>query len=554
MLKKEKNRPDQGPFNIGPQSIVPMHADDNWRNEIWYDAPREDPAWPEVHTYTDNISYEPGQKVTFFGSTNAPKWSIQIYRDGLKPLLVHESLDLPGKFTAAPKDAYKAGCGWPNVHRWTIPVGTPSGFYRVISSCLRRDGSPFVQHHFFVVRPTKATQRGRILMMLPTATWTSYNDWGGASHYIGVDGATKDQMSPILSLQRPWTRGIVWLPEGAPRIPISPTPGPLAAPRYPIKEWSYSHGFGYYYAASGWAQFDRHFVQWAEREGYAFDMITQTDLHYRPEILDDYPCLVVVGHDEYWSFEMRTAVERYVEKGGRFARFGGNFLWQIRLEENGQRQVCYKHRASAEDPVRDTKDAKKLTTSWEDPKVNWPGATTVGANGFGGIYASWGGFAPRGPRGFTVYRPAHWIFDNADLHYGDIFGAEAGIFGYELDGLDYTFRHGLPYPTGADGAPKSVEILAMAPAMNAEFEHAGEGFRYYLRDKDLLGIAHTLDDSTAPEALDKRRYGSGMIVHMTRGAGEVVTAGTCEWIMGLKLNDFYTQQVTRNILDKFIAA
>ena len=108
---------------------------------------------------------------------------------------------------------------------------------------------------------------------------------------------------------------------------------------------------------------------------------------------------------------------------------------------------------------------------------------------------------------FTVYRPSHWIYDNTDLHYGDIFGAEAGIFGYELDGLDYTFRRGLPYPTGSDGAPPSVEILGMAPAMNAETEHAGEGFRYYLRDHDLRGVASTMLGSTSPESLDERRYG-----------------------------------------------
>jgi hypothetical protein len=554
MLKNDSNRPDLGPINIGPQKIVPMHADQHWRNAIWYEAPREDPEWPEVYTYTDAISYQPGDVVKLHGSTTAKTWSIQIYRDGYNPALVHRADNIPGIFTPAPKDAYKAGCGWPVAHSWNVPAGETSGFYRVVSSCERRDGSPFVQHHFFVVRPTKATRRGRFLMILPTATWTAYNDWGGASHYIGVDGASKNQFSPSLSLQRPWTRGTAWLPEGAPRIPVTPIPGPLAAPRYPIKEWAYSNGFGYYYAASGWAQYDRHFVQWAEREGYAFDMITQTDLHLRPEIVADYSCVVIVGHDEYWSHEMRIAIESYVRQGGHLARFGGNFVWQIRLEEGGQQQVCYKGRASQEDPVRGTEDAHLLTSSWEDPKVNWPGATTVGVNGFGGIYASWGGFAPRGQRGFTVYRPAHWVFDNTDLHYGDIFGGEAEIFGYEVDGLDYTFRHGLPYPTGADGAPTNVEILGMAPAMNAELEHAGEGFCYYLRDKDLRGVAQTMLGSTSPENLDKRRYGAGMLVHMPMGEGEVVTAGSCEWIMGLKRNDFYTQQITRNILDRFCAA
>ena len=207
MLKPDASRPDLGPTNVGPQSIVPMYADENWRNKIWYEAPREDPEWPEVHTYTDAISYEPGQTVVFHGSTTAQTWSIQIYRDGYKPTLAHRADAMPGQFTAAPKDAYKAGCGWPVVHRWPIPGDTPSGFYRVISSCLRKDGSPFVQHHFFVVRPTPATRRGRILMILPTATWTSYNDWGGASHYIGIDGPNGNQFSPVLSLLRPWTRG-----------------------------------------------------------------------------------------------------------------------------------------------------------------------------------------------------------------------------------------------------------------------------------------------------------------------------------------------------------
>jgi hypothetical protein len=29
MLKSDGSRPDLGPFNVGPQTIVPMHADDN---------------------------------------------------------------------------------------------------------------------------------------------------------------------------------------------------------------------------------------------------------------------------------------------------------------------------------------------------------------------------------------------------------------------------------------------------------------------------------------------------------------------------------------------
>lgn len=541
----------RGAFNMGPQSIGPMHADGGWADRRWYDAPREDPAWPEVHTYTDAMSYAPDEEVIFHSSTQAATWSLEIVRDGLTPTTVFSQEQLPGAFHAAPKDAYKAGCGWPESLRWRIPQDTPSGFFKVVSTCLRPDGGRYVQHHFFVVRPTPGTQTGPLLMLLPTSTWTAYNDWGGSSSYIGIDGDTGDMASPVLSLQRPWTRGIVWLPDGAPRICAEPEPDPLTMPRYHVKDWAWSNGFGYFYAASGWAQYDRHFVRWAEGEGIVLDMITQQDLHYRPEILSRYRAVVVVGHDEYWSHEMRRHMETYVENGGRLARFGGNFLWQVRLEDEGRRQVCYKHRAPDEDPVRGTDQAHLLTTAWESRDVNWPSASTVGVNGLQGIYASWGGFAPRGAKGFTVYRPGHWIFNGTQLGYGDVFGNKAHIFAYEVDGLDYTFRRGLPYPTGDDGASTDISILAMAPALQAESIFEEDGWRYYLGDGDMLGTAKMRYGDLSPETLDKVRYGSGMVVHMNRGRGEVVTAGTCEWVMGLKRNDFFTCQITRNVLEKF---
>jgi len=160
---------------------------------------------------------------------------------------------------------------------------------------------------------------------------------------------------------------------------------------------------------------------------------------------------------------------------------------------------------------------------------------------------------PRGQKGFTVYRPAHWVFAGTQLSYGDVFGAEARIFSYEVDGLDYTFRHGLPYPTGEDGAATDIEILAMAPAVMAEAQHDGEGFRYYIGDHDERGKAEMVYGDLSDESLARSRYGSGMIVHMRRGAGEVVTAATCEWVMGLARGDFYTQQITRTVLRRFIA-
>ena len=153
--------PELAPFNRGPRLSVPMHADDHWGSRHWYEAPREDPAWPEIYAYADRISYAPGDTVRIHASGTARRWTLQIYRDGSRPAPLLKT-ELPGVFVPAPKDAYKAGCGWPVAHEVKLPDDLPSGFYRVVSSCPRADGSLFLQHHFFVVRPTRATQRGRL--------------------------------------------------------------------------------------------------------------------------------------------------------------------------------------------------------------------------------------------------------------------------------------------------------------------------------------------------------------------------------------------------------
>lgn len=545
--------PELGDFNRQPATTVPRFGDHSWQAFPWYEAPREDPALPEVHTYTDAMSYDPGDVVSFHTSTTAQFWSLVVYRDGAEPKIVHERHDMEGKFHPTSPTAYRDGCGWPADYSWKLPETIESGFYRVVSACERPTGGRFVQHHCFVVRPSGQARPFQLLLVLPTSTWIAYNDWGGANYYFGAAGPEANKPSPVLSTERPWTRGMVWLPAGAPRICADPRPEMGDAPRYPMKEFAYANGFGQYYAAAGWAQFDRHFVVWAEREGYSIDVITQTDLHYRPEILDNYSCVTIVGHDEYWTREMRLSMESYIERGGNLARFGANFLWQVRLENGGKLQHCYKFIAAEEDPVRDTDQSHTLTTAWEDKEINWPGATTVGVNGMHGMCVAWGGFAPGGQKGFTVYRPNHWAFEGTGLHYADVFGDEAQIFAYEVDGLDYTFRHGLPYPVPGPGIPETIQILAMAPALLVEDEPMGEGFRYYVRDFQHRGLVKAATGGHAQPDLDRYAYGSGMMVHMTRGRGEVLTAATCEWVMGLKRSDPYTQKITRNILNRFIA-
>jgi hypothetical protein len=74
-------------------------------------------------------------------------------------------------------------------------------------------------------------------------------------------------------------------------------------------------------------------------------------LHFNPEILHGYDCVVRVGHDEYWTGEMRDAIDEYVERGGRVARFAGNFMWQTRFEPRAASARSATSTPRAEDPV-----------------------------------------------------------------------------------------------------------------------------------------------------------------------------------------------------------
>ena len=68
--------------------------------------------------------------------------------------------------------------------------------------------------------------------------------------------------------------------------------------------------------------------------------------------------------------------------------------------------------------------------------------------------------------GYTVHRAGHWIFDGTGLGYGDVLGAGATVVGYECDGCVFTYRDGLPYPTGEDGTPSTFEILGTCPTQH----------------------------------------------------------------------------------------
>ena len=524
----------------------PVHA------RQWYEFPFGEGGAPETWCYTDRLSCTAGDEVTVHGISTEDRVDIEIVRCGREGNVVGARSGIPARWEETPADASVNGCRWPALAGFAIDPGWPSGVYRVTVRPSDRPEEGHSAQHPFVVRP-RAPDPGRLLLVTADCTWHAYNDWGGSNHYEGVVDPLDNRFSPRLSRLRPFARGFVSLPGDAPRTLPRRPPAVGAPVGYGHMDWAWRNGYSKKYASAGWASYERHFLDWAERTGYGVDVATQADLHLRPDVLSGYRCAVIVGHDEYWSWAMRDAVEDHVERGGCVARFAGNFFWQVRLENDGQTQVCHKYRAREDDPVRDGPSRHLATGQWESPEVNRPGHGTFGLDGSRGVYAGWGGLAPRGPGGFTVFRPEHWALAGSGLGYGDVLGGQSRIFGYEVDGLDYRFEDGLPYPVPAAALPGDLEILAMGFARLREDGFGEPPGRLFVGDADARFVAGHVHGSLDPRTLARVDRGSGMIVRFSRGRGEVFNAGTTEWVAGLMRGDRSVERVTRNVLDRFLA-
>ncbi|OHT78298.1 hypothetical protein BKG69_16985 [Mycobacteroides chelonae] len=503
------------------------------------------PGEPEIWVYADKFSYFPGDTVSIRVHTTASRYELEIIRDGAVPLSVAKYTDLPGKVQETPDSAYAVGCSWTESLAVKVDPEWTSGMYLILVR-MEHDGSFVEREGFFIVRARDAGAADMVLIHT-TSTLLAYNDWGGANYYRGVPDGAGDVPSPISSTQRPVARGMLRLPATAPRNVHTHTPPFGWVPNYPQFEWSWEKRYSRHHADAFWATYERPFTVWAEEQGYRVHHLTQHDLHEDAQSLSGYTCAAIVGHDEYWSWEMRDRIDEFVDAGGGLARFGGNFIWQVRLE--GDTQVCYK------DPEADpmfNQNRSRTTTAWDSPQVARPGAWTMGLTGNAGVYARYGATTPRSSGGFTVYRPDHWALRGSDLYYGDNFGiAPVCIAGFEMDGVDYTFRKGQPYATGADGAPKDLEIIAMAPAVLGDRGERQPGVPVGAPLYEVADFDRIIYGDNVPGHLRDREYGSGMIACHRRGLGTVFNAGSAEWVSGLIHHDPFTEKITANVLNRF---
>ena len=131
-------------------------------------------------------------------------------------------------------------------------------------------------------------------------------------------------------------------------------------------------------------------------------------------------------------------------------------------------------------------------------------------------------------------------------------GAQAKIFGYEVDGLDYEMRNGQPYPTATSGAPAGTQILALGQASLVEEGESVDPDDSFIAHLDVVFLARTLLGKDDPEQVERIKRTNGMMVNFARGKGEVFHAGSCEWVAGLIRRDPMVERVTKNVLDRYL--
>jgi hypothetical protein len=493
-------------------------------------------CWPQ--------SVEAGDEVALhLSSSDGRPVAVEVARVGAGREVVFADDAVPADEHPVPPDAAPAGCGWPAA--LTIRAGDDwrSGYYEVVLT-IDVDGRPRRDHAFFVVRPAAGAPTAPMLLVLSTNTWHAYNDFGGKNLYTG---------GTAVSLQRPMARGYLFKPPGSGRrVSAVHPPDPQLAAHVGYLRLNH---LSPYAGSAGWPDWELPFVQWAERSGYRLDVATNADMEDHPGLPDGYPLLLSVGHDEYWSGPMRDTVEAFIAHGGNVAFMSGNTsFWQVRMEggEDGgpaPTMTGYKARFTR-DPVFETGRMAELTSMWSDHLIGRPENHMTGVSFSRGGYARIGKRVTNGSGGYTVHRHDHWLFEGTGVGYGDVLGAAATVVGYECDGCDFTYRDGLPYPTGSDGTPDTFEILGTSPAAHFTRDTSARP----PRPQDLAEnefIAWRLFDSREPEAVERIDHGHAVLgTYTSPGGGTVVTTGCTDWAHGLAERDAQVEQVTRNILDR----
>ena len=355
-----------------------------------------------ISGYPSITSVEPGGTIDFHLSDDSPgPRTLLVERIGIPANAVSQSITANVRTQPRPAINPWEGFGWSATTSFKVPPTWPTGLYRLA------DGG--VDVFTFVVRPEQE-QRGaksKVVLHVSFLRPAAYNNAGDKSLYgfNSLPGRNEESRAFQVSLDRPGS-----------------------SPRSDEGEGT--------------------LIRWLETEGVDIEYCSSVDLHTIPNLLAKYECLILAGHDEYWTKQMRDEAERFVGNGGNMIVLSGNTCYRaVRLERDNRLVVFHKYAGS--DPNLNNDEA---TVAWAEPPLNRPQNSLLGVGFTEGAY---GGPLPGTP--YTIRFPRHWVFAGVQG------GTTSPFMHYETDAACYVDDpEGYPRVTGAENTPLNFTVLAAA--------------------------------------------------------------------------------------------
>lgn len=305
---------------------------------------------PAIQGFAADISVNRGETVRFKVMTDASSYRLDIYRIGYyggsgarKIASVLPSATLPQVQPACINDVSVklTDCGnWAESASWAVPADATSGVY---IAKLVRDDTGGASHIVFIVRDDSGGSD--LLFKTSDTTWQAYNSYGlGYIEY--PDYGYPSRKAVKVSYNRPFlTRAS-------------------------------NNGLGAY---NWFFQAEYPMIRWLEANGYNVSYFTSLDAERRGAEILEHKILLSVGHDEYWSGQMRSHVEAARDAGVHLAFFSGNAIyrkirWENSIDGSGtplRTMVCY-NESNAPFPV-DPAGPAIWTGTWRNATFSPPG-------------------------------------------------------------------------------------------------------------------------------------------------------------------------------------
>jgi hypothetical protein len=423
-------RPLGGGYDVGCYEYIPFTAigteNQNTGSTGWMIT---NPANIQIQAYTDKVSYNPGETVSFFVSvpTGGTTYTLNIYRLGYYKGLGGRLIANLGTFTGAAQgywdgttlqncptaiiDSTTHNCeaGWSVSTTWTIPNTAVTGVYVAL---FKENATNKQCPVGFVV---KGNFGADYAVVRPTTTDQAYNSWGGWSLYTVEGTGVK------VSYNRP-----IWL-------------------------------------TTNLYDYEINFIQWVEQQGYNLTYYADIDIHANSALLLNSKAMISTGHDEYWTKERRDGWEAAISAGISSAFLGANPSgWQARLEvdasgTDNRTLVCYKVATFptpgtlSHDPIYGV-DNTRVTSLWRDNVLSRPEDAMVGI-----MYS---GYQPNGITGNF-----HWT---ADSSMDTTFTAGTGLVASTNYGTDIVGYEWDKIQTGSPSGVKTIGTTAVTGTGGAD--------------------------------------------------------------------------------------